>query len=263
MAKNKHKDVSRTSKSIKTVSRKIKKRGGKKNMQSKKPFNKLKRSHNTHSPISKHFNEQTSKLHPKNAKGSNNSKPDKFRMKKKSQKTVEEDGDSDFEVITSKKLENKRAVVSDTESSDVDEEVETKTLVKQQNRKKKKAGGFQSMGFSNAVSKGITRKGYKLPTPIQRKAIPIISEGKDVVAMARTGSGKTAAFLLPMFEKLKTHTAKSGARALILSPTRELALQTLRFTKELGKFTGLKAAIILGGDRMEDQFSALHENPDM
>lgn len=58
-------------------------------------------------------------------------------------------------------------------------------------------------------------------------------EGKDVVAMARTGSGKTAAFLIPMFEKLKTHMAKSGARGLILSPTRELALQTLKFTKEV------------------------------
>jgi ATP-dependent RNA helicase DDX54/DBP10 len=51
--------------------------------------------------------------------------------------------------------------------------------------------------------------------------------------MARTGSGKTAAFLLPMFEKLKTHSAKTGARALIMSPTRELALQTLKFTKEV------------------------------
>lgn len=58
-------------------------------------------------------------------------------------------------------------------------------------------------------------------------------EGKDLVAMARTGSGKTAAFLIPMFERLKTHTAQTGARALILSPTRELALQTLRFTKEV------------------------------
>ena len=54
-----------------------------------------------------------------------------------------------------------------------------------------------------------------------------------MVAMARTGSGKTAAFLIPMFEKLQTHSAQSGARALILSPTRELALQTLKFTKEV------------------------------
>lgn len=111
-----------------------------------------------------------------------------------------------------------------------------------------------------------------------------------MVAMARTGSGKTACFLIPMFERLKTRSAQSGARALILSPTRELALQTMKFTKEvcwgcrgggergegdggegrerqaespppyplsiflclspqLGKFTGLKTALILGGDK--------------
>lgn len=88
-------------------------------------------------------------------------------------------------------------------------------------------------------------------------------EGRDVVAMARTGSGKTACFLIPLFEKLKARLAKSGARGLILSPTRELALQTLKFIKELGKFTGLKAAVVLGGDSMDDQFSAIHGNPDI
>lgn len=61
----------------------------------------------------------------------------------------------------------------------------------------------------------------------------MILDGKDVVAMARTGSGKTACFLIPMFERLKTHSAQTGARALILSPTRELALQTMKFTKEV------------------------------
>ncbi|KAI2664173.1 ATP-dependent RNA helicase DDX54 [Labeo rohita] len=66
--------------------------------------------------------------------------------------------------------------------------------------------------------------------------------------MARTGSGKTAAFLVPMFEKLKAPQAQTGARALVLTPTRELALQTMKFTKELGKFTGLKTALVLGGD---------------
>lgn len=81
--------------------------------------------------------------------------------------------------------------------------------------------------------------------------------------MARTGSGKTACFLIPLFEKLKARQAKSGARALILSPTRELALQTLKFIKELGRFTGLKAAVILGGDSMDNQFSAVHGNPDI
>lgn len=91
----------------------------------------------------------------------------------------------------------------------------------------------------------------------------MILEERDVVAMARTGSGKTACFLIPLLEKLKTRQAKSGIRALILSPTRELALQTLKFIKELGKFTGLKAAVVLGGDSMDDQFDAIHGNPDI
>ncbi|XP_032953765.1 ATP-dependent RNA helicase DDX54 [Rhinolophus ferrumequinum] len=144
-----------------------------------------------------------------------------------------------------------------------DVEPDMREMVRAQNKKKKKSGGFQSMGLSYPVFKGIMKKGYKVPTPIQRKTIPVILDGKDVVAMARTGSGKTACFLIPMFERLKTRSAQTGARALILSPTRELALQTMKFTKELGKFTGLKTALILGGDKMEDQFSALHENPDI
>ncbi|XP_040014287.1 ATP-dependent RNA helicase DDX54 [Xiphias gladius] len=144
-----------------------------------------------------------------------------------------------------------------------DVEPDTRELVRAQNKKKKKSGGFQSMGLSYPVYKGVMKKGYKVPTPIQRKTIPLILDGKDIVAMARTGSGKTAAFLVPMFEKLKAPQAQTGARALILTPTRELALQTMKFTKELGKFTGLKTALILGGDRMDDQFAALHENPDI
>ncbi|KAF1608427.1 ATP-dependent RNA helicase DDX54, partial [Eudyptes chrysolophus] len=148
------------------------------------------------------------------------------------------------------------------EDDGADAEPDTRAMVRAQNQKKKKSGGFQSMGLSYPVFKGIMKKGYKVPTPIQRKSIPAILRGRDVVAMARTGSGKTACFLIPMFERLKA-PSQAGARALVLSPTRELALQTLKFTKELGKFTGLKTALILGGDKMEDQFAALHENPDI
>ncbi|NXG77067.1 DDX54 helicase, partial [Baryphthengus martii] len=174
------------------------------------------------------------------------------------------------------------------EDDGADTEPDTRAMVRAQNQKKKKSGGFQSMGLSYPVFKGIMKKGYKVPTPIQRKSIPAILRGRDVVAMARTGSGKTACFLIPMFERLKA-PSQAGARALVLSPTRELALQTLKFTKEvqgtmeqrgggrwfyptvnvfflslqLGKFTGLKTALILGGDKMEDQFAALHENPDI
>uniref|UniRef100_A0A8C5FGW2 RNA helicase n=1 Tax=Gadus morhua TaxID=8049 RepID=A0A8C5FGW2_GADMO len=135
-----------------------------------------------------------------------------------------------------------------TDGCTSDVEPDTRQLVRCQNKKKKKSGGFQSMGLSYPVYKGVMKKGYKVPTPIQRKTVPVILDGKDIVAMARTGSGKTAAFLIPMFEKLKGPNAQTGARALILTPTRELALQTMKFTKELGRFTGLKTALILGGD---------------
>uniref|UniRef100_A0A8C1RFZ4 RNA helicase n=1 Tax=Cyprinus carpio TaxID=7962 RepID=A0A8C1RFZ4_CYPCA len=136
-----------------------------------------------------------------------------------------------------------------------DVEPDTRELVRAQNKKKKKSGGFQSMGLSYPVYKGVMKKGYKVPTPIQRKTIPVILDGKDVVAMARTGSGKTAAFLVPMFEKLKAPQAQTGARALVLTPTRELALQTMKFTREVCTIT----AVLL----MDDQFAALHENPDI
>ncbi|XP_058472790.1 ATP-dependent RNA helicase DDX54 [Solea solea] len=188
--------------------------------------------------------------------------------KKKRYGATEADSDSgDFELSAEVKDDDSsgKKLPRFPASSDClsDVEPDTRVLVRAQNKKKKKSGGFQSMGLSYPVYKGVMKKGYKVPTPIQRKTVPVILDGKDIVAMARTGSGKTAAFLIPMFEKLKAPQAQTGARALILTPTRELALQTLKFTKELGKFTGLKTALILGGDRMDDQFAALHENPDI
>lgn len=71
----------------------------------------------------------------------------------------------------------------------------------------------------------IMAMGYKVPTPVQRKSLPVTLAGADVVVMARTGSGKTAAFLIPVLEKLGSHSHKMGARSIILSPTRELAVQ--------------------------------------
>lgn len=72
----------------------------------------------------------------------------------------------------------------------------------------KKGGGFQSMGLNLSLLRAITRKGFSVPTPIQRKTIPLVLDGVDVVGMARTGSGKTAAFVIPMIERLKTHSVK-------------------------------------------------------
>ncbi|KAL8693702.1 MAG: hypothetical protein Q9218_001503 [Villophora microphyllina] len=127
----------------------------------------------------------------------------------------------------------------------------------------KKGGGFQAMGLNANLLKAISRKGFSVPTPIQRKTIPLVLDGQDVVGMARTGSGKTAAFVVPMIEKLKSHSAKVGARALILSPSRELALQTLKVVKEFGKGTDLKCVLLVGGESLEEQFVSMSSNPDI
>lgn len=127
----------------------------------------------------------------------------------------------------------------------------------------KKGGGFQAMGLNANLLKAITRKGFSVPTPIQRKTIPLVLDGQDVVGMARTGSGKTAAFVIPLIEKLKAHSARVGARGLILSPSRELALQTLKVVKELGRGTDLKCVLLVGGDSLEEQFGFMTGNPDI
>ncbi|CAG8755013.1 9132_t:CDS:2, partial [Racocetra persica] len=152
--------------------------------------------------------------------------------------------------------------IEDDSSEEQDEFIISKQL-QAQNRKKKKSGGFQSMGLSYPIYKAILHKGFKVPTPIQRKTIPLIMDGKDVVGMARTGSGKTAAFLIPIIEKLKVHSAKVGARAIILSPSRELALQTQKVCKELTKYTDLRTCLLVGGDNLEDQFAMFANNPDI
>jgi ATP-dependent RNA helicase DDX54/DBP10 len=143
----------------------------------------------------------------------------------------------------------------------------------------KKGGGFQAMGMeiilekalwlisseglNSHLLKAISRKGFSVPTPIQRKTIPLVLDSQDVVGMARTGSGKTAAFVIPMIEKLKAHSARVGARALILSPSRELALQTLKVVKEFGRGTDLKCVLLVGGDSLEEQFGFMAANPDI
>lgn len=91
----------------------------------------------------------------------------------------------------------------------------------------------------------------------------MVLDHKDVVGMARTGSGKTAAFVIPMIQRLKAHSARFGARALILSPSRELASQTLKVVKEFGRGTDLKSVLLVGGDSLEDQFGHMTANPDI
>lgn len=133
----------------------------------------------------------------------------------------------------------------------------------QQRTKKKKGGGFESMNLIYPVYKAIKNRGFNMPTPIQRKAIPLILEGRDVVACSRTGSGKTAAFVIPLVNKLKAHARIVGHRALIVLPTRELALQIATVLKTFIKNTDLTYSLLVGGHGLEGQFESLASNPDI
>ena len=124
--------------------------------------------------------------------------------------------------------------------------------------------GFAGFGLDAQMIDTLTNTlNFLHPTPIQRKAIPLLMQGADIVAMARTGSGKTAAFTIPMIQRLREHSAVVGMRGVVFSPTRELALQTLRHFRQLAKHTNLRATSLTGGDTLHGQFEALAENPDV
>jgi ATP-dependent RNA helicase DDX54/DBP10 len=104
---------------------------------------------------------------------------------------------------------------------------------------------------------------YSAPTNIQKEVIPVILAKHDVVGMSKTGSGKTAAFLFPMIQLLGEHSKITGCRALILSPSRELSLQTAAFFRQYSSGTTLKSASLIGGEPLPPQFDALTQNPDV
>ncbi|EZG64997.1 helicase [Gregarina niphandrodes] len=136
---------------------------------------------------------------------------------------------------------------------------------------KKGRGPFEKLGLCEDVSRVATKMGYSLPTPVQRKVIPVILSGiGDVVANARTGSGKTAAFLLPLLHRLESHSKVVGARGLVVQPTRELAMQSgLVLRKMLMKLVQtssselLRVCYLIGGMSMAKQFEHLSNNPDI
>ena len=105
---------------------------------------------------------------------------------------------------------------------------------------------FSKLGLAPAVLEGVNAMGYVDPTPIQLRAIPLVLSGKDVIGSAQTGTGKTAAFGLPILSKLGAHNAV-GPRVLILEPTRELAAQVETAFHDFARFTDLKTTVVFGG----------------
>jgi ATP-dependent RNA helicase DDX27 len=134
-------------------------------------------------------------------------------------------------------------------------------------KKKKGAsvtGSFQAMSLSRPILRGLASVGFTEPTPIQLKTIPIAMSGKDVVGGAVTGSGKTAAFLIPILERLLYRPKKiPTTRVAIFMPTRELAVQCFNVAKKLAAFTDITFALMAGGFSSREQEAVLKTRPDV
>ena len=121
---------------------------------------------------------------------------------------------------------------------------------------------FSIFNLHPSIMDGVRKLGYITPTPIQEKAIPPLLEGLDVIGLAQTGTGKTAAFVLPILERLRTGR-RGVVRSLIVSPTRELAEQICQVIDSLGGGTGLRSLAVYGGISMEEQKRALRGGVDI
>lgn len=118
--------------------------------------------------------------------------------------------------------------------------------------------GFEIFGFKKNILRGIKEAGFSEPSPIQQEAIPIILDGLDVIAQAQTGTGKTAAFGLPLLQKMKNN---GEIEALIITPTRELAMQISDEIFRLGKFNNVKTVSLYGGQPIKRQIELLGKKP--
>ncbi|ELU41680.1 ATP-dependent RNA helicase drs1 [Rhizoctonia solani AG-1 IA] len=122
---------------------------------------------------------------------------------------------------------------------------------------------FTSMNLSRPLLRALTSAGFNSPTPIQAATIPVALLGKDVVGGAVTGSGKTAAFIIPILERLLYRSRDAHTRVLVLVPTRELAVQCHAVAEKLGTFTDVRCALIVGGLSLKAQEATLRTRPDL
>lgn len=123
---------------------------------------------------------------------------------------------------------------------------------------------FNSLGLSAETLRAVAEQGYSTPTPIQAKAIPVVLQGRDLLAAAQTGTGKTAGFTLPLLERLRGERSQPKMpRGLVLTPTRELAAQVLESVRNYGKHLPLRATAIFGGVGINPQIEALRRGVDI
>ncbi|MDX9696844.1 MAG: DEAD/DEAH box helicase, partial [Bacteroidales bacterium] len=125
---------------------------------------------------------------------------------------------------------------------------------------------FQSLNIIDPILKALKEEGYEIPTPIQAQSIPIILQGTDLLGCAQTGTGKTAAFAIPILQLLsenKTYVKTRKIRSLIVTPTRELAIQIGESFQAYGRHTGLKHTVIFGGVNQNPQTSSLRGGVDI
>ena len=126
---------------------------------------------------------------------------------------------------------------------------------------------FKELQLSRTILRAIAELGYDSPTKIQEKAIPVVLEGFDVISSAQTGTGKTAAFALPIIQNLlKNQDAakkRKIIRAIIISPTRELAEQIFQDVKGYAKYTNLRATVVYGGTAIEPQIDRIKKGIDI
>ena len=124
---------------------------------------------------------------------------------------------------------------------------------------------FDNLGLIPSLLKAVKEKGYDVPSPIQEKAIPLILKGKDVLASAQTGTGKTAGFTLPLLQRLSSNPSngKRNIRALILTPTRELAAQIYENVLEYSTHLNIRSTVIFGGVNQRPQVAKLRQGVDV
>ncbi|MEI9917654.1 MAG: DEAD/DEAH box helicase [Bacteroidota bacterium] len=122
---------------------------------------------------------------------------------------------------------------------------------------------FQDLGIIEPILAALREKGYTIPTPVQQQAIPAIISGRDVLASAQTGTGKTASFSIPVLQKLSLQNGKKGIKGLILTPTRELAIQVADNVNKYGKNLSVRTVLVYGGVSQTEQVRQIQRGCDL